>query len=64
MSRVKGRELGIIFGSIIFVALCLTIMALMHERHYRKRGTIIDPSKAIEERIAAIESILTEDRFT
>jgi len=53
-----------IIGSILFVIACVLAMATLHERHYRQRRTIIDPSKPIEERIAAIEKILVEDRYT
>jgi hypothetical protein len=61
---MKSREAFILFASIIFITLCLLGMYLMHEKHYRNRRTVIDPSKCIEERIAIIESILTEDRLT
>lgn len=62
-ASMKERELVILFGSIIFVLLCLGAMATLHEKHYRYRRTVIDPSKGIEERISAIESILMEDRL-
>lgn len=61
---MNRRELTILFAAILLVVLSLSAMAMMHERHYRNRRTIIDPTKGIEDRISAVESILTEDRFT
>lgn len=61
---MKDREVIYLFGAIIFALLALAVMAMMHEKHYRQRRTIIDPTKGIEDRISAIEAILVEDRFT
>lgn len=61
---MKDRDVIYLFGAIIFVLIALAAMAMLHEKHYQQRRTIIDPTKGIEERISAIEQILTEDRFT
>lgn len=61
---MKDKSVVYLLGSIIFVLIALAAMAMLHERHYRNRRTIIDPTAKIEDRITAIEAILTEDRFT
>lgn len=61
---MKDKGIVYLFGAIIFVLIALAAMAMLHERHYRHRRTIIDPNLGIEDRIKNIESILREDRFT
>lgn len=61
---MKDRELIIMFGAGILVLICLTIMVLLHEKHYRDRRVIIDPTLHIEDRVSNIERILLEDRYT
>lgn len=61
---MKDRELVIMFGAAIFVLICVSIMVLLHEKHYRNRRVIIDPTANIEDRISNIERILLEDRYT
>lgn len=52
------------FGAAIFVLICVGIMVMLHEQHYRQRRVIIDPELRIEDRISNIERILLEDRYT
>lgn len=61
---MKDRELIVMFGAGIFVLFCLIIMVLLHEKHYRDRRVIIDPSLNIEDRLSNIERVLLEDRYT
>jgi len=61
---MKERELIVIFGAAIFVLICVAIMVMMHEQHYRKRRVIINPKANIEDRLSNIEKILLEDRYT
>lgn len=61
---MKDREIFIMIGAGIFVLICITIMILMHEQHYRKRRVIINPDANIEDRLSNIERILLEDRYT
>jgi hypothetical protein len=52
------------FGAGIFVLFCIIIMVVLHEKHYRDRRVIIDPTLNIEDRLSNIEKILLEDRYT
>lgn len=61
---MKDREILILCGAGIFVLISLTMMVLLHEKHYRDRRVIIDPSLNIEDRLSNIEKILLEDRYT
>lgn len=59
----EGNTL-VLFGAGILVLFSLTLMVLLHEKHYRDRRVIIDPSLNIEDRLSNIERILLEDRYT
>lgn len=53
-------------GAILLVALALSTMAALHESHYRdRRRRLLEAHlQGIELRLAAVESILREDRLT
>lgn len=61
------RELAIIAGAIGCLLLALAAMAALHERHYKSRAERILEAKAtgkIDDRVACLEAILSEDRLT
>lgn len=62
---VTKRELYLAIGALAFVVLCLSAMAGLHERHYRSRADRIRTARrgGIEDRIAMLEDILSEDRL-
>ena len=61
---MKDRELLVMFGAAILVMICISIMVVLHEKHYRDRRVIIDPALHLEDRVSNIEKILLEDRYT
>ena len=61
---MNDRDILTLFGAVIFVVICVAMMILLHEKHYRNRWVIIDPNLQIEDRISNIERILLEDRYT
>lgn len=61
---MKDRELIVMISAAFFVLICVSIMVLLHEKHYRNRRVIIDPDAKIEDRLSNIEKILLEDRYT
>ena len=60
------REAAVLAGALGFLLLALAIMASLHERHYRGRGERIAAARegGLEIRVATLEAILGEDRFT
>ena len=60
------REAAVLAGALGLLVLALAAMASLHERHYRGRGERIAAARAsgLEARVACLESILGEDRFT
>jgi len=64
---VNQRELIVLGLAAGCLLLALASMAAMHERHYRSRSERIEAAKAsghIEDRLATLEAILSEDRLT
>jgi hypothetical protein len=61
---VTERDVLIYAGCLALIA--LTAMVLLHERHYRERRGPIDEARyeGLERRVATVENILREDRFT
>lgn len=63
---VTQREALVLAGALGLLLLALAAMASLHERHYRGRSERIAAARAsgLEGRVATLEAILAEDRFT
>ena len=64
---VSQRELLILVLAAGCLVLAVSAMAALHERHYRTREERISAARAtghIEDRLRALEEILSEDRLT
>jgi len=64
---VTQREVLVLAACGLLLLLAVSSMYAMHEKHYRTRADRIKGARAsghIEDRVAALEAILAEDRLT